>query len=156
MTWPTVPGFSFAAKRWGEIALDGLSDVDYDDSAFERDLVLAEDKKKLIRAFAQADGERVFRDSFNGSTGGRTILLQGKPGVGKSFTAKTVADLLRRPLYAVKGGELGFKSAELEKGLREILDLCSSWGAVVLIEAADHLLAQPADTRLRHVAVRRN
>ena len=36
MTWPTVAGFSFACKRWGEVIVDQLSDIVFDDLSFER------------------------------------------------------------------------------------------------------------------------
>jgi len=51
-TWPTVAGFSFAAKAWGEIFVANLSEIVFDDDAYDR-LVLADDKKQLIRALVE-------------------------------------------------------------------------------------------------------
>lgn len=42
-----------------------------------------------------------------------------------------------RPLYSVSVGELGTNTDELEKKLREILELASTWNAVILIDEAD-------------------
>lgn len=46
------------------------------------------------------------------------------------------------PLYSVAAGELGVHADELEKRLRDILDVARSWGAVVLIDEADVFLEE--------------
>jgi hypothetical protein len=48
-----------------------------------------------------------------------------------------VAELLHRPLYSVSVGELGTDTNELEKKLTEILEVSSSWNAVILLDEAD-------------------
>ena len=65
------------------------------------------------------------------------ILLHGDLGVGKTLTAEAIAELLHRPLYSVAVGELGTDTAQLEKSLRQILDVAQIWNAVVLIDEAD-------------------
>jgi len=35
-TWPTILGFSFTAKKWGEFVIDQLSEVRFDDTEFSR------------------------------------------------------------------------------------------------------------------------
>jgi hypothetical protein len=56
-TWPYVAGFSFNAKRWGELLVESLSDIQFDDSAYDR-LVLPDDKKALVKALVE-DNKRV-------------------------------------------------------------------------------------------------
>ncbi len=56
-TWPYVAGFSFTAKRWGELLVESLSDIQFDDKAYDR-LVLPEDKKALVKALVE-DNKRV-------------------------------------------------------------------------------------------------
>ena len=68
------------------------------------------------------------------------ILLHGDLGVGKTLTAEAIAELLHRPLYSVAVGELGTDTAQLEKSLRQILDVAQIWNAVVLIDEADIFL----------------
>jgi len=67
-------------------------------------------------------------------------LLHGSPGVGKTLTAESIAELLHRPLYSVSVGELGTDTIELEKKLVEILEVSSSWNAVILLDEADIFL----------------
>lgn len=61
-------------------------------------------------------------------------------GCGKTLTAEAVAELLKKPLYVVTAGDLGTTAAELEKSLGGVLDLCSTWDALVLIDEADIFL----------------
>jgi SpoVK/Ycf46/Vps4 family AAA+-type ATPase len=139
MAWPTVGGFSFSAKQWGEILVESACDVVFDDRAFER-LVLAEQKKTLILSLVENKHKVSFADVISGKGGGCIFLLHGKPGVGKTLTAEAIAELLHRPLYSVSVGELGTKTEELEKRLKEILEVASSWDAVILIDEADIFL----------------
>jgi len=44
MTWPTLPGFSFAAKKWGEFQISKISPIIFDELAFEK-MVLPPEKK---------------------------------------------------------------------------------------------------------------
>ena len=34
MTWPSVAGFSFACKKWGEVLVSLLTDIQFDDKAY--------------------------------------------------------------------------------------------------------------------------
>jgi len=81
-------------------------------------------------------------DFVLGKGGGCTMLFHGKPGTGKTLTAEAISELLRRPLYTVTVGELGTTAAELESKLKKILDLASSWKAIILLDEADVFLAQ--------------
>lgn len=97
MTWPSLLGFSFSAKKWGELIVANISDVKYDDTAFEK-LVLPQEKKHLIKALVE-NQEKTFSDIISGKGGGCIFLLHGSPGVGKTLTAESIAELLHRPLY---------------------------------------------------------
>lgn len=67
-----------------------------------------------------------------------------------TLTAEAVADLLRRPLYSVSIGELGTDITELERNLRNILEIATSWNAVLLLDEADIFL----EARSTHDVVR--
>ena len=55
-TWPTVAGFSFAAKSWGVVMVDGLKDATFNDKAFDQ-LVLPPERKRLIEALVLAHND---------------------------------------------------------------------------------------------------
>eukprot|EP00041_Stephanoeca_diplocostata_P028793 m.832411 g.832411 ORF g.832411 m.832411 type:complete len:1042 (-) comp23438_c1_seq10:178-3303(-) len=140
-TWPTVTGFSFSEKTWGQVLVGGLRDIAYNAGAFDA-LVLPADTKDLIRALVVHTEDVAGTDLITGKGEGCIFLLHGPPGVGKTLTAEAIAEVLHRPLYIVSMGELGISPNELEAGLSEIFSLCGPWRALVLIDEAEMLLEQ--------------
>ena len=65
---------------------------------------------------------------------------------GKTLTAEAIAEMLHRPLYSVSLGQLGVSPAELETKLGEVLDLCSRWDALILLDEADIFLEKRSST----------
>jgi len=151
MTWPFVAGFSFACKKWGEILISNLAEVDFDDSAYDK-LVMPQEKKQMIRALVDQHNKKneskaekgvtVFADIISGKGAGRIFLLHGPPGVGKTLTAEAVAEHLHVPLYSVTVGELGTNTKDLETKLQEILEVAGIWNSVILLDEADVFLEQ--------------
>jgi SpoVK/Ycf46/Vps4 family AAA+-type ATPase len=86
------------------------------------------------------DDEGQMSDVIRGKGQGSVFLFYGPPGVGKTLTAEAVAEMLHRPLYQVSMGELGTTPDTLESGLKAILDGCSRWKALVLLDEADIFL----------------
>jgi len=150
MTWPTVAGFSFNCKRWGEILVDHLKPIKFDDHAYDR-LVMPNEKKQLVQALVdqhhrlKKKKKPVFADLISGKGGGCIFLLHGPPGTGKTLTAEAIAEYLHLPLYAVSVGELGTSTKDLEAKLQEILEVASIWNAVILIDEADIFLERRSD-----------
>ena len=54
--------------------------------------------------------------------------------------------MLHRPLYSVSLGQLGVTPSELETKLGEVLDLCSRWDALILLDEADIFLEKRSST----------
>lgn len=140
---PRVCGFSFATKRWGELSLDNLRPVKFNDDAFDT-LVLAKETKHMVRSLVEHAGKS-FQDIIYGKGGGCIFLLHGRPGTGKTLTAESIAEVLHRPLYSVSVGELGTDPKSLEASLRSILEMATIWNAVVLIDEADIFLESRHD-----------
>jgi len=151
MTWPFVAGFSFVAKQWGELSVNSLKPVIFDDTAYEY-LVLPEKKKTLIKALVEYQST-AFNDIISGKGGGCIFLLHGSPGVGKTLTAESIAELLHRPLYSVGVGELGITTESLETKLKDILQVASTWNAVVLIDEADIFLQKRTEQDVQRNAL---
>lgn len=143
---PWVMGFSFTSKMWGEFNSEDLSEIEFNDDAWDK-LVLPDRQlggvhvqpKRMIKSLVER-GATGFTDVISGKGGGLIFLLHGPAGVGKTLTAEAVADLLRRPLYTVGIGELGTNTATLEKNLRGIMDMAQMWNAVLLLDEADIFL----------------
>ena len=142
----------------GEGSCGNCGYIMFQEQAFEQ-LVLADDKKELIRAVARNAGgsaqwddddedcemdyddkDEVGLDVVANKGGASIFLLHGPPGCGKTLTAEAIAELLRKPLYIVTAGDLGITAAEVEKTLGAVLELCQTWDALVLIDEADIFL----------------
>jgi hypothetical protein len=139
--WQTdayVKGFSFVTKQWGRFPVCNLQDVEFRKQAYDQ-LVMDVTQKVMIRSLVQHNHNN-FEDIISGKGGGCIFLLHGEPGVGKTLTAEAVSELLERPLYSVSVGELGTDPVQLEKNLRQILDVSQIWNAVILLDEADIFL----------------
>lgn len=136
-----VHGFSFTHKKWIDMFIDELSPVDWNPDCFDQ-LVLAPRQKKLVKALVteHISSKNDFDDIIKGKGKGLVLVLHGPPGVGKTLTAECVAERCKRPLYVVSSGDLGTDSLTLDERLTQILDMASTWRAVLLIDEADVFL----------------
>ncbi|CCO35625.1 hypothetical protein BN14_09743 [Rhizoctonia solani AG-1 IB] len=82
LTPPTHKAWSFVAKTWGSVLVANLSEIVFDDLAFDQ-LVLKPDHKKMIKAMVETyseDGNKLAKDLVSGKGGGLVMVLHGKPG----------------------------------------------------------------------------
>ncbi|KAK6066212.1 AAA family ATPase [Seiridium cupressi] len=137
----TVRGYSFTAKKFLEFFADQLFPIEWNTRCFD-DLVLDAGTKKTVQALVSTHSEKreTFDDIVKGKGQGLVCVLHGPPGVGKTLTAECVAEFVRRPLYMVSSGDLGTTSGDLDHQLTRIMDMTSTWRAVLLIDEADVFL----------------
>jgi SpoVK/Ycf46/Vps4 family AAA+-type ATPase len=81
------------------------------------------------------------------------FLLYGPPGLGKTLTAESVAEVAKRPLYHISAGELSTDVRSLETELRKIFQMGARWNAVVLLDEADVLMSKRTARDLRRNSV---
>lgn len=139
---PVVPGFSFTEKLWLEFAVSNVGEISWNTDAFES-LILPDNQKSIVKAMVSSHAfhaSRSIDDIIAGKGKGLVAVLHGGPGLGKTLTVESIADLLQRPLYVVSAGDLGTSSERLERELQTILDIAHSWGAVLLLDEADVFL----------------
>ncbi|KAJ1307834.1 hypothetical protein OPQ81_001916 [Rhizoctonia solani] len=153
---PTLHGYSFVAKAWGEILVEHLGPVPFQPHVFDH-LVLRDDYKSMIRSLVDAHAGKgesaLLTDVITGKGGGLIIVLHGKPGIGKTLTAEAVSEHLERPLYIVSSGELGVDASYLESNLKDTLEVATVWGAVTLIDEADVFLEARSSHELQRNAL---
>ena len=141
-----------------------VSYINFQEKAFDQ-LVLSEDKKELIRAVARnagvgghdsdddSDDDEIGLDVVANKGAASIFLLSGPPGCGKTLTAEAIAELLKKPLYVVTAGDLGITASEVEKSFGGVLDLCSTWDALVLVDEADIFLEARSSTEIQRNAL---
>ncbi|KAL6355939.1 hypothetical protein LRP88_09523 [Fusarium phalaenopsidis] len=142
-SFPTkVPGFDLRRKKWVDLQVDQIRDVVWNDKAF-KNLVADEDMKELILALVtnQPETEKG-TDLINNKGNGLIMLLHGSPGTGKTFTAESVAEIARKPLYPVTCGDIGTEPERVEKYLQSVFHLGKIWDCVVLLDEAEVFLEQ--------------
>lgn len=140
---PVVRGYSLKNKRWMEFFVENIGEIQFNDKAFES-LVLEEDQKDLILAFAQSQVKykHAFDDIISGKGKGIIMLLSGGPGIGKTLTAESVAEEMKVPLYIMSAGDLGSEAHEVEENLSSILGMVANWNAVLLLDECDVFLEE--------------
>ncbi|CAB4436965.1 unnamed protein product [Rhizophagus irregularis] len=129
--------YSFTWKEWYRIDVGQLSEITFDDKAFDK-LVLDQTRKSLIESLVKFEYSKT--DIISNKGDGCTFLLHGPPGVGKTLTAEAISEKLHRPLYIVSIGELGTDAKQLEKELRNIFEMADIWNAIILIDEVDIFL----------------
>ncbi|KAK6353479.1 hypothetical protein TWF696_005442 [Orbilia brochopaga] len=138
-----VWGYTLGSKKWLQFFVDDISEVIWNTDSFSK-LVLPEETKELICGLVESHitNQAHFDDFVEGKGKGLISVLHGAPGLGKTMTAETVAEYTRSPLYTVSAGSLGTDAVSVEKNLDRILQLCTIWKAVLLLDEADVYLEQ--------------
>jgi len=115
--------------------VDKTSDIVFDTNCFDK-LKIDEERKKDIKLIIE-NYRDIDNDVITGKGGGIIFLLHGPPGVGKTLTAEATSETLKKPIYSVNVGELGTDVHQLETKLKDILEICYQWDAVLLLDEAD-------------------
>ena len=136
----------FTEISTGGFAVSRLKEVVWTDEPFNS-LVIEEKPKTLIHSLVKqhCNTETGYDDIVQGKGLGLIGLLSGNPGCGKTLTAEAVAEIAKKPLYAVSAGELGTEVEKVDKQLSLILDLSNQWSAVLLLDEADVFLQERDD-----------
>jgi hypothetical protein len=138
---PLLRGYSLMNKLWFNFFVNCVKEIEWQNDAFDR-LVLPQNQKELILGFTQSQQKHgaAFDDVIEGKGRGMIILLCGSPGVGKTLTAESVAEEMKVPLYMISAGDLGLDPRCVETKLHDVLEMCTRWHSVLLLDEADVFL----------------
>ncbi|KAL9058201.1 MAG: hypothetical protein Q9206_002032 [Seirophora lacunosa] len=148
---PRLLGYVPAKRIFAQFAVKHLSPVEErdKDQVWNSDLILNEDKKKMIRTLVQNHAQMAHKrvpELVEGKGNGLVILLHGPPGVGKSLTAECVAKATSKPLLTVGVADIGTDSKTVEDNLNKLFSLAAEWDAVLVIDKADVFIEQGGST----------
>ena len=140
---PLLRGYSLKTKVWLNFFVNCVKEIEWQKDAFDR-LVLPKNQKELILGFTESQQKHraAFDDVIEGKGRGMIILLCGPPGVGKTLTAESVAEEMKVPLYMMSAGDLGLDPRRIESKLHDILEMCTRWHSVLLLDEADVFLEE--------------
>lgn len=127
--------FSLPLKENIEIYSEYLEEYVYNDEIKDQ-LILPEDRRNCLDILMNYDPED-FNDIIKDKSAGIVIIASGDPGLGKSLSAESYAELIHKPLYQVQSSELGINTETIEKNLQRVLNRASKWKAVLLLDEAD-------------------
>jgi SpoVK/Ycf46/Vps4 family AAA+-type ATPase len=143
---PRVLGYHLDSRTWLELESAKMVDIKHIQSkeAFDK-LELATTQKNLIRELVEShtsgNGKKPLMEDIMKEKGkGLVILLHGPPGVGKTLTAESVAQLAGKPLFSVSPSDIGLNPTEVEQNLEALFELAARWRAVLLFDEADVFL----------------
>ncbi|KAJ5267403.1 ATPase AAA-type core [Penicillium angulare] len=145
---PTVCCFSFKEKMFLECAVSALRDVNWSPESFDC-LQIPPENKTLLLSMAKTRLGLIptvpFDDVIDGKGQGLNILLNGPPGVGKTFTVEATSEYFKLPLYSISAGELVVDHGDsnaLEQQLETIFKIAHHFKAVLLLDEADAFMEQ--------------
>ncbi|KAJ5537491.1 ATPase AAA-type core [Penicillium frequentans] len=148
ITCPTVCCFSFKEKMFLECAVSALRDVNWSPESFDC-LQIPPENKTLLLSMAKTRLGLIptvpFDDVIDGKGQGLNILLDGPPGVGKTFTVEATSEYFKLPLYSISAGELVVDHGDsnaLEQQLETIFKIANHFKAVLLLDEADAFMEQ--------------
>lgn len=127
---------------------DGLKNLQLKDNTL-RDTIHALVKTHFIQKASTQRNGTMETDLVRGKGRGLIFLLHGAPGVGKTFTAESVAAANGRPLFQITCGDLGLTPTEVEGALKEIFRYAQQWNCVLLLDECDIFLTQRSKTELK-------
>ncbi|KFX93902.1 hypothetical protein O988_06576 [Pseudogymnoascus sp. VKM F-3808] len=143
----SIWAFVFKTRTWEELHVSSLREPKFEQDMIDK-LVMDTARIKILKALASSyireDKHGVkstlppwSADFIQGKGQGQIILLHGKPGVGKTWTAECIAEYTKRPLMVLTSSDIGANPEMVENILSNRFKTASSWGAVLLIDEAD-------------------
>ncbi|KAJ6001018.1 hypothetical protein N7481_001427 [Penicillium waksmanii] len=153
---PTVCCFTFKEKMFLECAVSALRDIDWSPGTFDC-LQIRSDTKTMLLSLAKTRLGLIptvpFDDVIDGKGQGLNVLLNGPPGVGKTFTVEATSEYFKRPLYSISAGELVVDHGDshaLESQLEIIFKIAKHFNAILLLDEADAFMASRTEFHDSH------
>ncbi|KAH8885810.1 P-loop containing nucleoside triphosphate hydrolase protein [Thozetella sp. PMI_491] len=148
--------YALRQKIWVKMVnFNHLSEIVFNGDPF-RSLQFPSHRKqfihRLVEGFQKGKGGS-YDDVIEGKGKGLIFLLYGPPGLGKTLTAESVAEVAKRPLYHISAGELSTDVSSLEDELRTIFRMGARWNAIVLLDEADVLMSKRTSDNLTRNSV---
>ncbi|KAK4443898.1 AAA family [Podospora aff. communis PSN243] len=137
-----VVGYSPHRKTWCRYYVDNLSEIEWKADPWDS-LLLQDRHKRTIKALIEFHSlpEDPY-DEARQKGKGLVMLLHGHHGTGKTMTAETAAESANKVIIPLSPADLTTKDhLSTEHHLTQLFQNASKWGAILLLENADHFLS---------------
>ncbi|KAK3295823.1 P-loop containing nucleoside triphosphate hydrolase protein [Chaetomium fimeti] len=154
---PLVGCYAVENKEFYLVSAERLRPVAWNADAMER-LVLDEENKTLLEGLVSQHYNKKQQDShqwdFIPKKGeGLVVLLHGPPGVGKTLTAESLAQHVKKPLISLSIGSLIWDESKLQERLVSEFSRAIDWDAILLLDEADVILEERSFEDVRRNAI---
>ncbi|KAK4540421.1 hypothetical protein LTR36_009278 [Oleoguttula mirabilis] len=137
----TMPAFMFKHRAWKDLNVDGFSEPAWQMDLVDRLIIPTATRtvlRQLTNRYTRSGADVAWSaDLLHGKGEGLVVLLHGKPGVGKTYTAECVAQEARRPLISLTCADIGTAASSVELTLEYWFKVAKQWGAILLLDEAD-------------------
>lgn len=143
---PVTTCFCMETQKWRTVAVKDLTEVRWNKLAFDQ-LVLQKRTKSLLSGLISqhSAGIQGTSDFIKDKGKGLTFVLYGPSGVGKSFTAESLAEYNELPLRPINISSLVSNSGGPDLlALSRIFEEAKRWDAILLLDEADVVLEKRA------------
>ncbi len=148
---PYICTFSLSEHTFHYVHVANVEVYQYD-TELVKQLVLPPEHHDLIEALLETTTDKN-ADFIENKNAGTIIICLGPPGCGKTLTAETAVQFIKKPLYRVHSGQLGSTPEQIEKNLKIILDRAVAWNSVVLVDEADCFLRERGEDMAHNAVV---
>ncbi|KAM0517395.1 hypothetical protein ACHAPE_004926 [Trichoderma viride] len=140
---PVIDCHDLRNKKRLTVSIVNLQPVKWNEDALSH-LVFDEKKKRMLEGLVRHHTNRSRRNEKGDLIAGKgqslVVLLHGPPGVGKTLTAESIAEAVRKPLVAMSIGEMVWDETQLQERLQTEFQRAIDWDAVLLLDEADVVL----------------
>ncbi|KAH8123348.1 hypothetical protein LI328DRAFT_156945 [Trichoderma asperelloides] len=140
---PVIGCHDLRSRKRYTVSIDNLQPVKWNEDAMDH-LVLDNKKKDMLKGLVRYHSNRNRRNERGDIIAGKgqslVILLHGPPGVGKTLTAESTAEAVRKPLVSMSIGEMVWDETQLQERLKSEFQRAIDWDAILLLDEADVVL----------------
>ncbi|KAH8891768.1 P-loop containing nucleoside triphosphate hydrolase protein [Thozetella sp. PMI_491] len=140
---PLIGCYNIKTTEVFTVSVDKLRPVQWNSEAMKH-LVLDSAKKEMLRGLISRHYNHTLNrqggDLIDGKGEGLVVLLHGPPGVGKTLTAESLAEIVQKPLIALSVGDLIWDEMQLQRRLQTEFQRAINWDAILLLDEADVVL----------------
>ncbi|KAL2823953.1 glycosyl hydrolase family 65, N-terminal domain-containing protein [Aspergillus pseudoustus] len=149
---PDIAVYLLSELRWSTVDIDKIQDLVIDEHRKLDQVVIEGSYKHILLSLVPGQNATNKPHIDSGlMTNGKTVLLHGAPGSGKTFSVECLAETAEKPLLRLTHGKLGGSIQEMSKSLEESFQLSDRWGCIMLLDDVDVFLSKRSNDLTQNI-----